>query len=128
MEVQLQQKKLWRRYLYSKASLLVLLVLIIVVSKAVLIAGLRQLEVSDTASRVSSEEKSLLDRKVFLTSEIAKLSTKEGRESELRNKYGVAKSGEQMAVIVEPGSQINAVASSTDQGLWGKFLGLFKSK
>lgn len=107
---------------------MVLLVLIIVVSKAVLIAGLRQLEVSDTASRVSSEEKSLLDRKVFLTSEIAKLSTKEGRESELRNKYGVAKSGEQMAVIVEPGSQSNAVASSTDQGLWGKFLGLFKSK
>jgi cell division protein FtsB len=128
MEVTIQERRTWRKYLHSKVSLAVLAILIIILAKASFIAHSRRGEVSDTATRVSSEEKDLLARKAFLEAEIAKLNTPEGRESELRDKYGVAKTGEQMAVIVEPENQNGMATTSTNKGWFASVLSFFRIK
>lgn len=128
MEVQLRQKKKWRTYLHSKIFLVGLFILVIILAKASFLAHERKSDVTETTSRVTVEEKELLARKSFLESEIAKLKTKEGKESELRKKYGVAKSGEQMAVIVEPEVLAEDIDSSTKKGWVASILGFFKFK
>ncbi len=127
MEVQIQEKRKWRKYLHSKFALAILLVLIVVLAKASFTAHIRKAEVAETANRVSLEEKELLARKAFLEQEIAKLHTVEGRESELRKKYGVAKSGEQMAVIIEA-EPVSGIASSTKKGWFSRTIDFFKFK
>lgn len=128
MEVTIQEKKKWHRHLHSKTSLVLLLILILILAKASFIARGRTVEVTDTANRVVLEEKELLDRKTFLEGEIAKLNTKEGRESELRKKYGVAKSGEQMAIIVEPEDASDGMETSANKGWFASVLGFFNIK
>lgn len=57
----------------------------------------------------------LQDRQAFLSDQLVKLQTAEGRESSLREKFGVGKPGENLAIIVSVESTSTATSTS---GFW----------
>jgi len=73
----------------------------------------------------SQEEYSeLTQRQEFLESEIERLGTPEGVEEEIRERFGFAKEGERVIVLVES-DQSGASAGGSGSGFWSWLKGLF---
>lgn len=73
-----------------------------------------------------SHLKELETREEFLNSELQRLSTTEGKQAELRKKFGLAFPGENVAIIVE---SEGSLGEDSSQSLWYKikvfFLNIF---
>ncbi len=64
----------------------------------------------------------LKQKKDQLTLELQRLDTKEGVEEELRDKFQITKSGEEVLVVLNTDEGATDTASSTvDKGFWQKF-------
>ena len=61
-----------------------------------------------------------------LSSDIAKLQTEEGVEENIREKFGLAKEGEGMIVIVEDKNQPEIPLETNTSGFFSFFKNLFK--
>lgn len=125
-----QDKRKFRRVLYSKVTLAILLVLIALLSRATWNVYLKAGE-SRRNSELSQKEYDVLKtRHDFLKAQIESLNTPEGREKEIRQNFQVSKTGEQIVVIVESTSTVNTHVE--EQGVmektWGSFWGIFHKK
>lgn len=120
-----QEKHKYKKILYSKGMIIVLVILIVFFARATWGVYKKEKESSANAYRATQELKRLSDREALLTSEIARLSTDEGIEEEIRAKYGVSKPGEEILIIVDPN-----IATTTEvqdnPSLWERFKKLFK--
>lgn len=120
-----QQKRKIRGVMYSKLSILVLLVLIFFLAKATYnLYGKYRVSAGDYTI-VKNDYDSLKTRKDMLDSEIDRLRTDNGIEEEIRSKFNVAKPGETVVVIIN-----NSTTSTKDvqqkSDLWSRFLDFFK--
>jgi cell division protein FtsB len=69
---------------------------------------------------------SLEAREESLDRSIASLSTDEGRERELRDRFAVVKEGERLVVLVDKKDEPRPAPSApASQGFWHRFLGWF---
>ena len=68
----------------------------------------------------------LNERKVSVGARLEKLGTEEGFEAEVRNRYQLAKPGEEVIVLVNAQSAKNATTSTQSKGIWESFLGWFE--
>jgi cell division protein FtsB len=73
----------------------------------------KQLESGAMRSVAETEFEDLRAREERLKAQIADLKTIRGKEAVLRERYGLAKEGEKMVVIVEPEGQSVATTSPT---------------
>ncbi len=120
-----QEKKRFRKYLYSKVAVVILIILVAFFSRAAWGVYLKEQASSANALRSASELKKLEDRQEVLNGEIGSLSTDEGVEEAIRAKYGVSKPGEQMIVIVDQG-QASDTPTQMPDSWWVKFKKFFK--
>jgi cell division protein FtsB len=82
---------------------------------------------SDRAVKTAEVElQKLEERNAFIKEELNKLSSEAGREAKLREKFGVGRPGEQVAIIVEAETDQPAI-SLTDTLWWTKTKNFFKS-
>lgn len=96
-----QERKKIRRILYSKVTIFVLfLVLVVVVRGAWSIHKKAQIALSerDIAARALIDIES---RTVELEKSMARFNSEQGIEEEIRQKYTVAKEGEEVVVVVD---------------------------
>ena len=84
----------------------------------------KEQNVKDELANLLTQQSELQNRHSFLEGQIEKLQTSEGLEYELRKKFGVARAGEQVVVIVDEKEQATPVATSTE-GFWQKLKALF---
>ncbi|MBA3550684.1 septum formation initiator family protein [Patescibacteria group bacterium] len=119
-----QEKKKFKKILYSKGMVITLLILIIFFARATYGVYQKQEESSANTFRAAGELKRLVDRQTLLDSELARLSTDEGIEEEIRAKYGVSKPGEEVLIIVDP-DKATTTEILEEESLWGKFKNLF---
>jgi cell division protein FtsB len=96
-----QEKKRFRRILYSKGTLAVLFILILFFARASWQLYKKERESAANAVQSQNALNRLEDRQKVLNDEIARLQTDEGVEEEIRAKYGVSKPGEQVLIIVD---------------------------
>ena len=104
--------------IYSRLSLVVLIILIIFTLKGVWNIYLKYNESAENRQNIEEHLADVSLREGFLTSEIARLKTKEGIEREIREKFNVKKEGEEVAVIVTPDEKTGAVVNSGSFSLW----------
>ena len=135
-------KSLWKRLFYSPIGILIgVIVLILLVRGGMSIhqkAIIAQIRLDQTQTELAN----LQQQQQSLTDSISQLSTPEGIEAALREKYHAVKQGEEVAVIVDNSAQMdskqaNSVkandSSTTDQNTettiklswWGSFLHFF---
>jgi cell division protein FtsB len=121
-----QAKKRFRKYLYSKATIAVVIILIGFFAKATWNVYQKEQDSSAQAARADMELKRLEERQTLLTGELQRLGTKEGLEEEIRSKYSVSKPGEQVVIIVDPAQSEKATTTPQNQSWWDKIKSWFK--
>ena len=115
----------WRRLVYSRLTLGLLILAVLILGRSVWRIFLRAREVATERVKLERELKSLTERRVILESDIAKLTTPGGVEEEIRKKFPVVQAGERVIVVVPEELGSTSAASST--GGWPQWLaGLIK--
>ncbi len=114
----LEEKRKFRRILYSKPVLLVLCLLVFFMVRSTL--GVYQKAKESGQNLVVTETRldDLNKRNNYLVAEINKLSSPEGVEEEIRQKFRVAKAGEQMAVIIDSPMPTPIVTDDSNGHWW----------
>ncbi|MFA6446295.1 MAG: septum formation initiator family protein [Candidatus Paceibacterota bacterium] len=120
-----QEKRKWKRVLYSKGILFVLVVLLIIVAQATWKVFQKQHLAKDNAALVTRELADLEGRNTELSAQIDEMNTDRGVEDVIRDSYQVAKEGEQMVIVVD-GHVDNNIEPLATTTWWGKIMNLFK--
>jgi cell division protein FtsB len=120
-----EEKRIFKKIIYSKISLIFLFILFLFIAKGVYGAYLDKKMTEENRNTALKELNELENRKNNLKLEIERLNTEEGKEQEIRDKFGLVKTGEQMIMIVDEKEKSN-YSYKEDTNLWEKFLGLFK--
>jgi cell division protein FtsB len=125
-EFQDRQKN--RRRLYSKTTIAILVILLILMARSTWNIYQKEQESQQNKLEANKELAVVQARHDLLQSQINRLQTPAGQEEEIRQKYQVAKPGEDMVVIIDSTttSTSTPVQQGVFSGLWSTFVGLFK--
>lgn len=96
-----QQKQKIKKRIYSKTAILFLLVLIFFTTRGVYGIYKKESESRREVERVEKKKNEIQNRLTFVTKSVGLLSTDQGIETEIRNKFDVVKSGEKVIVVVD---------------------------
>jgi len=118
------------RTLYSRPVLILLLLAIIVLTKAAWGVYLKEQESRKNVAMVKVELEALEKRRAVLVVETDKLNTEEGVEEAIRRKFQVSRDGESVLVVVD--KPLPAAAAEEKNGFFGKMWesvsGIFKDE
>ena len=119
-----QQKRKLRSRLYNRPVLYILGIVVILAIHSTWDIYQKQLQ-SERLLTLSKEQAQALNaREAELKAQIANLQTQEGMEAEIRSKFNVAKSGENVAIVLDS----STTDSTTTQSIsfWQKIWNFFK--
>lgn len=111
-----------RKLLHSRYALAALAVVLVLVARGVWGVAEKYEKSKDLALRMRSEAAALQAREDALDASIQSLSTPEGREKEIRDRFGLVKPGEKMVVLVGA-EKAPAAAPAQPQGFWARLFG-----
>ena len=119
-----QQRKKVRRLLYSRNVIIVLCIVTILLVRGAWGVMQKDIESKKNVALVQKQLEEAQKKNQELTKQIALLSTEEGIESEIRQKFSVSKEGEHVVVIVNP--QPATTTGEETRGFWGRIGDWFK--
>lgn len=120
-----QDKRILKKIIYSKITILIIFIFVILVAKSSSNAYMEQRLTRENLSIAQQELEELDSRRENIETKISDLNTTEGIEKEIRNKFRVAKEGEEMILIIDKDGDIDNLSSNKD-GFWSKFLRFLK--
>ncbi|MEI6528675.1 MAG: septum formation initiator family protein [bacterium] len=124
--LEFQEKRKIRKMMYSKPALIVLFIAIVFLLKEVYDIYQKQQISRQNYDRVATSVESLKSREKMLTSELDRLSTNQGVEAEIREKFNVVKPGEEIIMVINSSSsEADQTAGNSEQNWWQKFIGWF---
>ncbi len=118
-------KKKFRHALYSKISIFFLCIVVFFVGRATYRVYQKEKESEANLVVVESQFNELNNRDKALQSDITRLGSPRGIEQEIRDKFRVAKPGEEMALIVDSEATATDVVPVPSQSWWEKFKSWF---
>ncbi len=124
-----KERRKVKRLLYSKFTIVVLGLVLLFLLSSVFGVYKKASIAYGNKNRVDANLTELKNREKALLLNIEKLKTKRGVESEIRDKFGVVKKGEELVVIVDPinrKEQNSIHGTMSPRGIWQKFIGIFK--
>lgn len=108
-----QDKRTRRRLIYSQATILILFFLIVLLSHAVWGIYKKKQLTQSTKATVDRELAFLLARKQSLESDLERLESTRGIESELRSKFQIARPHEEVIVVIDEAVSTSNTAAAT---------------
>ena len=124
--LEFQEKRKLKRFLYSKVTFTILVVLVALFLNAVYGVYKKQDITKDNLSKTASSLDGLLAREKMLSSEIERLKTESGTEEEIREKYGLVKPGEEVIVVVDKNGDPGSNPTVTEISFWEMIVNWFK--
>ncbi|MCX6757302.1 MAG: septum formation initiator family protein [Candidatus Nomurabacteria bacterium] len=121
-----QERSILNRYLHSKLGMVILCLFILFFGWNVIkFAGKAQQMYRD---KNVAEQKiiNLQKEKDRLSSDINKLNTQNGVDETIRDKFGLAKDGEGLVIIVDDKDKANNQDSQNDKSFWAYLKSWFK--
>lgn len=112
--------------MYSWFTVVTLFLIFVFLANGVWKVYKKQQITKDNLDNVATDLEKLKNRESKLSTEINWLKTEGGTESEIRDKYGLVKPGEEVIVIVDKKDDKNNTAESMEKSFWQKVLGWFK--
>jgi len=122
-----QQKRKIKSVIYSKLSLIILIIIIFFIAKATYNIYQKYKLSSNNYYAVKKDYDSLKDRRLMLESEIKRLKTDNGVEEEIRSKFNVAKPGETVVTVIDSSSSNLVNTANQNEGFWPSLWGVFKN-
>ncbi len=123
--IDFQQKRQFKKIIYSKISFVVLFILVIFLCRSTYDIYKKYKLSFDGYTETKKEYEGLKARKDMLESEISKLNTDGGMEKEIRGKFNVAKPGETVVTVINSSSSVTGINNS-NKGFWSNLWGIFK--
>jgi exosome complex RNA-binding protein Rrp4 len=96
------KKSDWRKLLESWPSLVILSLLLVFFAINIILFLGKMIEARKSRDIAENKVAELLDKKDQLHTEINTLNTDKGKESLIREKFGLAREGEGMIVVINP--------------------------
>jgi cell division protein FtsB len=124
--LEFQEKRKLKNLLYSKITLVILLILIAVAVNAVWGIYQKQRMAKANLAQTATTFDGLQAREKMLSSGIEKLKTEAGKEEEIREKYGLVKPGEEVIVVVNDDGDNDSDQDLTQDSYWQKIKNWFK--
>jgi cell division protein FtsB len=121
-----QERRRMRRFLHSRYAIAVLLVLCALLARGVWSVYQKYERSKELAQRTQGELAELEARQKTLSQLNASLETEQGKEREIRDRFGVVKPGERMVVVVDDATRTDDGQSDGAGGWWQRFLGWFR--
>lgn len=118
------KKKKAQRIVYSKPTILILVIILFLVSRGVWGVYQKNRESALNLQNSSDELSLITEKEQILTNEIEKINTEKGREEEIRSKFNVGKEGESVIVIFEKEKEATSTEAE-NKGFWGWLLDIF---
>ena len=106
-------RSLWKRLFYSPIGILVAFVVLVLLIRGGLSIHQKAIIAQIRLNQTQTELENLQQQQLSLTNSISQLSTPEGIEAALREKYHAVKQGESVAVIVDSQNISNNQSSSS---------------
>jgi cell division protein FtsB len=113
-----REKQRARRYLYSPLTFIVLAIMIVIAGRGAWGMYQKSRMTDDALAQTKEAYDALVIREAFLDSELERLSTESGVESEIRERFGVAKAGEEVIVVLS--EEESVPPPLPEKGFWGK--------
>ena len=115
-----QEKKNIRRFFYAKPTIVIIFAIIVLSVNSTYKMYKKAAETRGEKNISFNENKALEERKNELLVRIGELKTERGLEEEIRNKFRVVKSGEEVVIVVESKEAIAGAvfASGTSTVSW----------
>ncbi len=127
LEREFQKKRIIRNRIYSKTTVAILFVVIIILAHATWKVYKTKVESKRNFEEVYAELESMRKQEAKLIEDVERLNTEKGQEEEIRKKFNVAKEGEGVIYVVESkGSQV--VEGNNDgffKKIWQSLVGFF---
>lgn len=120
-----QEKRKLKQFLYSKVTLIILAIVVLLLLNSVWNVFLKERETNETRKKLEREFLELKERETLLREEIERLSAPRGVEEEIRSKFEVSKEGEDVMVIIDPRRKDNANTDDSKKGFWSRLLNVF---
>jgi len=121
-----QEKKKWSNLAQSKPVLAILATLLFFFAWSVFGFWGKMTDTRDNKKIVEDKVNELEEKKVILETDIEKLQTEKGIEENIREKFGWAKEGEKVIIIVEDKNEVNTENEKQSGGFFFFFKNLFK--
>jgi len=113
-----QQRKILRRLIYSKLSILFLFIIFIFLVFSTAGVYKKSREAIRKNNEVVNELNELNTRKLYFEEEIRRLNTNTGIEEEFRDKFQITKPGERVLIIVDDPKDKSEVDDVKDDSNW----------
>jgi len=116
------QRNRWRQWVFSIPTAVVLVVLIVVVGQATWNMYQTQKRTNERLQRLQKEKQELVARRQAAQEAAAQVSTDRGIREEIREKFSVAKPGEQVIVLNENQSSKATTTNKSEDTSWWQQL------
>jgi cell division protein FtsB len=116
----------WRSVLQSRPVLVILFFVVLSFAWNVFEFWGKMSETRKNRQMVEAKVNQLQIEKERLTADISKLNTEEGVEDNIREKFGLAKEGEQLIVVVDDESEKDTTEEESSNWFTSFFKNLFK--
>ena len=113
-------------FLHSKLMLIVFGIIIVFFIFNIIKFSIKAIETNKNKKNAEARLEELVLQKDRLTRDINTLSTQNGVEEIIRDKYGLAKEGEGLIVITDDNNQTNTQNIQTNKSLFSHIKGWFK--
>lgn len=107
-----REKRIWPVILYSKITLVLLFLIVVVLAMSVYERFTIEREMQSRRAAAEAERAQLIERKRELEEKVEYLSADHGIEAEIRKHFDVAQDGEQVIVITENENDQRAAAAA----------------
>ena len=121
-----QDRRRIRRLLHSRYAIGALVVVLALSIEAVWGIYSKYGKSEELAARMEANLAELQTRKQRLEGLNASLETSEGKEREIRERFGVVREGERTIIIVDEAGADDGVTPIAPRGWWGAFLAGFR--
>jgi len=115
-----KKKQVFRKRLFSKPVLLLLIVILAIVTNGAWDILKKSMRSAQNLELAQEEYQQLVEKQQMIEGRIDRLETETGIEKEIRSKFNVAKEGEQVIVIVD-GEQPEIIEEDESEKKTGTF-------
>ncbi len=124
-----QERKNFRKFLYSRTNILVLLILLVLTGRGAWNVHEKAVIARSERDQSQRELVEVTDRKSTLEVSLRRLTSEQGLEDELRQKFAVAREGEEVVVIVDEDPKKGKNGDGVvEKSFWQSFVSFFTNK
>lgn len=126
--VQPMQSNTYKKFIFSKTAFVLSLIALIIVARATWSVSSKARSTKANLAEAESELVELAEREKRLEEDITYLKTEQGIEAEIRDKYNVARAGENVIVLVDSEeSETKEIEIEEKVGFFKRIGRIFKS-